>query len=146
MKKTIKEYGYLILRKRDYSIFEFEEKLKKKYLDISIEKAKREEINKAIKKIIGEFVKNGYLDDMQYVISYINTHNYGYKKYEFIFRSKGIKESVYREILESNKSKEINDIKKIWEKLGDKPNDKKIASLLNKGFLYKDVKIFLDEM
>ncbi|MGF6907553.1 regulatory protein RecX [Fusobacterium sp. PH5-44] len=140
MKKMMKEYSFFILSKRDYSIKEFVEKIKNKYISEDLEKNKKEEINNLVEEIKQEFIKTGYLNDEEYVASYINTHNYGYKKYEFVFKQKGIKESLYKDLLELNKDREIAEITRQWEKLGHKTKEKKVASLMNKGFLYSDIK------
>jgi len=145
MESIIKEYGYGVLGKRDYSIKEFYEKLNKKFIinDLSVEK--KESLENLIEKIVSDFVKQGYLNDEDYAKSYIETHKYGYKKFEFVFKQKGIKESIYKSILENNKESEIEEIGKNWKKLGDKPKEKKIASLMGKGFLYNDIKKFLEQ-
>lgn len=145
MKKLMREYGFILLNKRDYSIKEFTEKLTSKYVIKDLESEKKEQINNLIDEIKLEFVKSGYLNDGEYVTSYLNTHNYGYKKYEFIFRQKGIRESLYKELLELNKEKEIAEIERQWEKLGDKLKEKKVASLMNKGFLYSDIKLVIEK-
>ena len=44
------------------------------------------------------------------------------------------------EILEDNEDEQIEKIKILWRKLGNKEDKKKIESILRKGFLYKDIK------
>ena len=149
MESKIKEYGYGVLGRRSCSIKEFEEKLKKKFIDedlsedLSVEK--KENLENSIEKIISSFIEKGYLNDEDYVKSYIETHKYGYNKFKFIFQQKGIEESIYENILGENKERELEEIIKNWKKFGKKPKEKKIASLMGKGFLYNDIKKALEQ-
>ena len=52
----------------------------------------------------------------------------------------GIDRDIISEILEEEKDEEIERIKALWLKLGEREERKKIESLLRKGFLYKDIK------
>lgn len=128
--------GYFLLSKRDYSEKELYLKLLSKYREKSI-----------IAGIIKKFVDLGYINDYDYAESYIETHNYGKKKMEFMLLQKGVSQEVIKDVMNSFKSeKEIEEIKKNWLKLGKKENDKKILALMRKGFEYRDIKKAISEL
>lgn len=144
---TLKEYfeliniraqsmGYFLLSKRDYSKKELYLKLLSKY---------REKV--VINSVVDRFVELGYIDDYDYAKAYINSHSYGKKKMEFMLLQKGISKDLINEIYSALEGKkEIENIKKIWLKLGDREKDKKILSLLRKGFEYRDIKKAITEL
>ena len=74
-------------------------------------------------------------------LSYAKQHsNYGAKKLSFIFYQMGVDREIVSEILEDEKDNQIEKIKQLWIKLGNKEYKKKVESILRKGFLYGDVK------
>ena len=52
----------------------------------------------------------------------------------------GVDRESFSEILEDDKDNQIEKIKQLWYKLGNKEKQKKIESILRKGFLYGDIK------
>ncbi len=52
----------------------------------------------------------------------------------------GLDREMITEILEDDEDEQIEKIKILWRKLGNKEDKKKIESILRKGFLYKDIK------
>ena len=127
--------GYFLLSKQDYSIKELKTKLLLKYREKHI-----------IDEIIEEFREKNYLDDYEYGRSYVRNHNYGKKKMEFMLFQKGISQDIIREVIGENSENEMEEIKKLWIKLGDKEKEKKILSLMRKGFEYQDIKKAVSEL
>ena len=127
--------GYFLLSKQDYSIKELKTKLLLKYRE-----------KKIIDKIIEEFREKNYLDDYEYGRSYVRNHNYGKKKMEFMLFQKGVSQEIIKEIIRENSVKELEEIKKLWIRLGDKEKEKKILSLMRKGFEYQDIKKAVSEL
>lgn len=127
--------GYFLLSKQDYSIKELKTKLLLKYREKHI-----------IDEIIEEFRGKNYLDDYEYGRSYVRNHNYGKKKMEFMLFQKGLSQTVIKEVIGENSANELEEIKKLWIKLGDKEKEKKIFSLMRKGFEYQDIKKAVSEL
>lgn len=126
----IKLSAYNLLIKREYFTKELRDKL--------IEKIGFPNI---VDNVIDELSKKDYLDDYEKAKSYAEQHpNYGAKKLSYIFYQMGIDRDIISEILEEEKDEEIERIKALWLKLGEREERKKIESLLRKGFLYKDIK------
>ena len=121
----IKLSAYNMLAKRDY----FKKELKNKL----IEQNGFADVE--------DFEEKGYLDDYEKAKSYASQHsNYGAKKLSFIFYQMGVDREIISEILEDDKDNQIEKIKQLWYKLGNKEKQKKIESILRKGFLYGDIK------
>lgn len=135
IKKRAQSMAYFLLSKRDYSEKELFLKLLSKY---------REKV--VVKGVVDEFVNLGYINDYDYGESYIKSHNYGKKKMEFMLLQKGLSQSTIRELLADFKDEEIEEIKKQWLKLGNKEKEKKILSLMRKGFEYRDIQKALREL
>lgn len=127
--------GYFLLSKQDYSIKELKTKLLLKYREKHI-----------IDEIIEEFRGKNYLDDYEYGRSYVRNHNYGKKKMEFMLFQKGLSQTVIKEVIGENSANELEEIKKLWIKIGDKEKEKKILSLMRKGFEYQDIKKAVSEL
>ncbi len=128
IKRRAYSMAYFLLAKRDYPSRELYQKLVQKYREKDI-----------IADLIAEFLDRGYLDDYEYGKSYIASHNYGKKKMEFMLFQKGLTREVISSLLEDNRERELEEIKRQWEKLGNKDRDKKIMSLMRKGFEYRDI-------
>lgn len=135
IKRRAESMGYFLLNKKDYSRRELYQKLLSKYREKDI-----------IESIIEKFTQLGYLSDYDYAQSYINSHNYSKKKMEFMLLQKGIALNIIKELLEENSFQEIEEIKKQWKKLGDRDSNKKIISLMRKGFGYRDIQKALEEI
>ena len=52
----------------------------------------------------------------------------------------GLNRESIHDILYNNEENEIENIKNLWLKLGNKEYNKKVASLMRKGFTYGDIK------
>lgn len=126
----IKLSAYNMLQKRDYFKKEFFEKL--------VEKHKFPNI---VRNVVNEFLEKGYLDDIEKAHSYAKLHsNYGKRKLAYIFQQMGIDNETIQDILLEKNDNEIENIKNLWKKLGNKDYKKKIESLMRKGFVYGDIK------
>lgn len=126
----IKLSAYNMLGKRDYFRKELKNKLVEKIGFVDI-----------VEDVVEDFEKKGYLDDYEKAKSYAEQHsNYGIKKLSFILYQMGVDREIINRILEDNKNNQIEKIKKLWIKLGNKEDKKKIESILRKGFLYEDIK------
>lgn len=126
--------SYYLLNKRDYSKKELFQKLLLKYRE-----------KKIIEKVISLLEEKGYLDDMEYAKFYAKTHSYGKVKLQYNLRLKGIDRSIIEEVLNENTEDEIKELEKAWEKLKGKEPQKKIASLLRKGYKYSDIKKIMNK-
>lgn len=126
----IKLSAYTMLAKRDY----FKKELKNKLID-------KIGFADIVEDVVDDFEEKGYLNDYEKAKSYANQHsNYGAKKLSFIFYQMGVDREIISEILEDDKDNQIEKIKQLWIKLGNKEYKKKVESILRKGFLYGDIK------
>ena len=126
----IKLSAYNMLAKRDY----FKKELKNKL----IEKIGFADI---VEDVVDDFEEKGYLDDYEKAKSYTSQHsNYGAKKLSFLLYQMGVDREIVSEILEDEKDNQIEKIKQLWIRLGNKEDKKKVESILRKGFLYGDIK------
>lgn len=65
---------------------------------------------------------------------------------EFMLFQKGLSSDIIRELLNDNSDNELEEIKRLWLRLGEKEKDKKIVSLMRKGFQYRDIKKAISEL
>ena len=65
---------------------------------------------------------------------------------EFMLFQKGLSSDIIRELLNDNSDNELEEIKRLWLRLGEKEKDKKIVSLMRKGFQYRDIKKVIPEL
>ena len=65
---------------------------------------------------------------------------------EFMLFQKGLSSDIIRELLNDNSDNELEEIKRLWLRLGEKEKDKKIVSLMRKGFQYRDIKKVISEL
>lgn len=135
IKKRAYSMGYFLLSSRDYSSGDLSKKLVSKYREKDI-----------IKEIIDDFCEKGYIDDYEYGKSYINNHNYGRKKMEFMLLQKGLNSNMIKELLDECSDKELEEAKKQWVKLGNKEKEKKILSMMRKGFEYSMILRAISEL
>lgn len=133
MEKLILSASYYYLARRDYSGKELSEKLYQRYKE-----------KKIIEKIMVFLESKGYIDDYEFAKAYVENSRDGMKKIEYNLMLKGISSSVIRELLQSKDQAEA--IIKAWDKLGNREPDKKIASLMRKGFRYSDIKKAISEI
>lgn len=126
VERAILSFSYWLLEKRDYSEREITTKLILKYREKDI-----------VLKIVSKLKEKSYLNDRDFAISFINCHkSWGSRKLEYNLLMKGVEKNIIRELLEENQDDEIEEIKKLWIKMGDKEEKKKIESLMRKGFQY----------
>ena len=129
-KTELDDETYNMLAKRDY----FKKELKNKL----IEKIGFADI---VEDVVDDFEEKGYLDDYEKAKSYTSQHsNYGAKKLSFLLYQMGVDREIVSEILEDEKDNQIEKIKQLWIRLGNKEDKKKVESILRKGFLYGDIK------
>lgn len=128
--------AYKLLQKRDYFTQEMRLKLNEKYRFPNI-----------IEEVVEILKEKSYLNDREAAISYARTHsNYGKNKLKYIFQRMNLDSDIINEILFETEEDELENIKSLWSKLGNKSKDKKIASLLRKGFSYRDIQKVLSLM
>ena len=135
IKKRAYSMAYFLLARRDYPSGDLRTKLISKYRERDI-----------IDELIEDFTQRGYIDDYDYGRSYIRTHSYGRKKMEFMLLKKGLSSDMIRSLLDENADQEIEEAKKQWVKLGNKEKDKKIMSLMRKGFEYSTIQRAVSEL
>ena len=129
-------FSYWLLAKRDYSTRELETKLLTKYKEKTI-----------ISKVITQLNDRCYLNDYEFAQSFINSHkSWGKKKLEYQLRLKGVSSSDINELLDENTENEIEEIQKLWERMGDKEYRKKVESLMRKGFEYGTIKKAIENL
>ncbi|MBC2850687.1 RecX family transcriptional regulator [Cetobacterium sp. 8H] len=127
--------SYFYLAKRDYSKKEIYNKLLQKYWE-----------KIPVQKVILILEAKGLLDDLEFAKNYVKNKKGGRKKIEYDLRLKGISSSVLKEALESYENEdELSELRKAWDKLGSRDEQKKIASLMRKGYSYGDIKKILVE-
>lgn len=126
--------AYNMLARRDYFIKEFRQKLIEKH-----------NFPKIVEFVIKEFINKNHLNDEEKAYSYAKEHSgYGPLKLSQIFFQMGIEKEIIDEVLKIDEDEKIEKIKNLLLKLGQKENDKKIASLMRKGFLYSDIRKAID--
>lgn len=135
IKKRVKSMAYFLLSKKDYFSKELEKKLVEKYKE-----------KKIVAEVIDELVDNGYVDDYESGKIFVNNHNYGRKKMEFMLFQKGVPTNIIRELLDENSEKEEKEIEKQLLKLEGQEERKKIEKLLRKGFEYSKIKKILQKI
>ncbi|PID67444.1 MAG: recombinase RecX [Fusobacteriales bacterium] len=126
----IKLSTYNLLTRRDYFLKEIKQKLREKH-----------NFPEIIDEVLEEFLEKDYINDEERARSYAKLHqNYGPKKLYMIFSQMGLEREIIEEVLKEDSSEQVNKIKEQWFRLGNKTIEKKIASLMRKGFLYRDIK------
>ncbi|MGL5122650.1 MAG: regulatory protein RecX [Fusobacteriaceae bacterium] len=134
VKKAMKDYTIYLLSKRDYFKKDLEDKLFIKYRE-----------KKIVLEIVEEMEKQEYLDDYNMSKQYINSHKkYGRRKLEFELKRKKIENSIIDTLLKENTRIEIEEIEKKVEKMKKQSPEKIYASLMRRGFQYKDIKDILE--
>lgn len=122
--------SYYYLAKRDYTKKEIYNKLLQKYWE-----------KNPILKVIKRLEEAGYIDDKEFAISYVKIKKCGKKKIIYDLKLKGITSEVIEEALSFYEEEdELEELSRAWDKLGEKEEQKKIASLMRKGFSYGDIK------
>lgn len=126
--------AYSWLSKRDYSQRDLELKLYRSYGH-----------KNWVQDLLLELGEQAYLDDKSYALQWIASKNYSRKKMEYLLLQKGLAKEVVREALEEACQDPSEEIRKIWEKLGNKEKEKKIIALLRKGYNYSEIQRAISE-
>ncbi len=134
VKIAMKNYVIFLLAKRDYFRKDLEDKLYIKYKE-----------KKIVLEIIEEMENREYLNDYNMAKQYINSHKkYGRRRLEFELKRKNIENSIIDDLLSENIHIEIEELEKNVEKMIKQSPEKIYASLMRKGFQYKDIKEAID--
>lgn len=127
--------SYYYLSKRDYSEKEIYLKLLQKYRE-----------KESVSKVINALIKKGYLDDYEFAKTYISSKKGSKKKLEYQMRLKGINSDIINLVLDDyEKDDELEELRKELRKLKNKDENKKIMSLMRKGYNYNDIKTVIQE-
>ncbi|MGL5000555.1 MAG: regulatory protein RecX [Cetobacterium sp.] len=127
--------SYYYLAKRDYSKKEIYTKLLQKYWEKTV-----------VLKVVKKLEENGYIDDIEFAKTYAKNKKGGRKKIEYSLKLKGISPEIIRDALLFYESEEeLNELSKAWDKLGNRDDHKKIASLMRKGYSYSDIKKIMNQ-
>lgn len=122
--------AYFYLAKRDYSKKEIYIKLLQKYWEKSV-----------VNKVIEILEEKGILNDLEYAKNYILNKKGGRKKVEYELKLKGIDSLILKEALDCYMVEdELEELRKAFKKLDKKDDNKKIASLMRKGYSYSNIK------
>lgn len=122
--------SYYYLAKRDYTKKEIYNKLIQKYWE-----------KIPIIRVVKRLEEAGYIDDKEFSISYGKNKKYGKNKIAYDLKLKGVSSEIIEEALSFyEEDDELEELSKAWDKLGEKEEHKKIASLMRKGFSYSDIK------
>lgn len=135
IKKRAYSMAYYLLAKRDISTKKLKDKLIEKYHEKDI-----------IENLIVDFTNKGYLDDYEFARIYIKNHNYSKKKMEYMLFLQGIEKDIIQDLLSNYDEKDREEIKKLWIKLGNRDEQKKIMSLMRKGYNYAMIKEVIKEI
>lgn len=135
IRKRALSMAYYLLARKDFP--------KKKLKDLLISKYKEAEIIEDILISLEDF---GYLDDEEYARIYIKNHNYSKRKMEYMLRTLGIDNEIISNLLENRDEKDKEQIIKLWQKMGDREERKKIASLMRRGYTYSLIKDAINEL
>lgn len=65
---------------------------------------------------------------------------------EFMLLQKGLNSNMIKELLDECSDKELEEAKKQWVKLGNKEKEKKILSMMRKGFEYSMILRAISEL
>ncbi|MGL4357251.1 regulatory protein RecX [Cetobacterium sp.] len=122
--------SYYYLAKRDYSKKEIYTKLVQKYWEKSV-----------VLKVIKLLEELEYINDLEFAQNFVKNRKGARKKLEYDLKLKGISSEIIKESLNYYESDdELEELSKAWDKLGAKDEQKKIASLMRKGYSYGDIK------
>ncbi|MDX8336357.1 regulatory protein RecX [Candidatus Cetobacterium colombiensis] len=122
--------SYYYLAKRDYSKKELLNKLLQKYWE-----------KIPVLKVVKRLEELDYINDKEFAVSYVKNKKGGKKKLEYDLKLKGISPDIINDaLLEYESDDELEELIKAWDKLGNKDEHKKIASLMRKGFDYGSIK------
>lgn len=101
-----------------------------------------------IKKVIDDLEKEGYIDDVDFALSYILTHRNSRQKNLMKLMQKGISKSDIDEaFLQVPREQEQDSLKKeIVKLIGKYDNSQIFVKLTRKGYKYEDIKNEIKEM
>ncbi|MGL5950716.1 MAG: regulatory protein RecX, partial [Cetobacterium sp.] len=73
--------------------------------------------------------------------NFIKTKKGGRKKLQYDLKLKGVSSEIIKDVLNGYEEEdELQELSKAWDKLGARDEQKKIASLMRKGYSYGDIK------
>ncbi|MGL4997424.1 regulatory protein RecX [Cetobacterium sp.] len=122
--------SYYYLSKRDYSKKEIYTKLLQKYWE-----------KPPVLKVIKTLENMGYINDIEFAKTYAKSKKCGRKKIAYDLNLKGISSEIISYALSFyEEDEELEELSKAWDKLGNRDQHKKIASLMRKGYSYNDIK------
>lgn len=128
-------YAYYLLGIKNYFTRDLYTKLQERYRNRDV-----------VLKILEKIQEKGYIDDNDSAKNFISTHgNYGVEKLRFHLIKKGVSREIIENLLEETKDSQLEQLRKMVEKMKDKPREKVIESLMRKGFIYRDIKEILEE-
>lgn len=126
--------SYYYLTRRDYAKKELYLKLLQKYKNVEV-----------VKKTIINLEKQNLLNDIEYTKQFLKNKKGSRLKLKYELTMKGIdRQIIENAFIKYKPQDELDDIKKYLDKMGNKDNKKKIASLIRRGFLYEDIKKVID--
>ncbi|MGL5901700.1 MAG: regulatory protein RecX [Cetobacterium sp.] len=127
--------SYYYLSKRDYTKKEIYTKLLQKYWE-----------KIPVLKVVNKLEILQYIDDLEYAKTYIKTKKGSRKKIEYDLKLKGITSEILVEVLSLyDESEELEELARAWDKLGERDEQKKIASLMRKGYSYGNIKKIMNQ-
>jgi regulatory protein len=127
MKELILSAAYYYLARKDYTKKELSDKLIKRYGEKEL-----------VMQIVNFLEIKNFINDYEFAKRYIENSKEGIKKIELKLYYKGISKEIIQEFLKNKNQDE--DILNNWLKLSNKDFQKKVMSLLRKGFKYSDIK------
>lgn len=124
-----KNKAYFLLTKSSKTKEEIRRKLVNKFLDKNI-------VNKVIEKL----EKDKYIDDYEYIESFIFSKKYGKARVVFELGAKGIDRRLIEQFYEENEINEKQFIEKYIPKVKRKSLEKIYGFFSRRGFSYEDIK------
>ncbi len=122
--------SYYYLAKRDYSKKELYNKLCERYREKEI-----------VKKVLTQLEEKNFINDYEFALNYVKVRKGSKKKIEYELGLKGIIKNIIDEVMSD--FDESEELEKAWKKLGNRDVNKKVASLMRKGFSYEKIKKLL---
>ncbi len=65
---------------------------------------------------------------------------------EYLLLQKGLSREIVKKALEETYESDLDEIVRVWNKLGEKAKEKKVMALLRKGYRYSEIKKALAEI
>ena len=108
--------------------------------EIRVKLGEKFQNKKAIEQAIIKIKELGYINDLEYAISYINNSRFGRKRVEFELIKRGINKNIIKEVFTSKaKESDYENLKKAIKKVIHKDDKKIIQYLIRQGFELEDI-------